>query len=164
MSIRAWLVIALVAQEQSEFKWPNYNNHGPPLENDGSTGHESLSNRSRKLLPFGSDTWKVILHCKRIDSHSDFLQKSQEDLHGKDGIETMFLVSLSTIWWSAHCCLLRQSQNLIWFIESLEKNSLSSEEITTEWIWHGWVVKSNIFLVIWRESVMTMICFTWGQW
>jgi len=67
------------------------------LEKDSLTGYELSSNKSRKLLPFESDAWKVILHCKRIELQSDFLQKSQEDLHGKDSIETMFLVSLSTI-------------------------------------------------------------------
>ena len=70
----------------------------------------------------------------------------------------MFLVSLLTIWWSAHSCLLRQSQNSIWFWESLEKNSLSSNEIAIEWIWYRWVEESKILLVMWRESVMTMIC------
>ena len=134
LSIGVWLVIALVARAQSEFKWPNCDSYRPPLEYDGSIGCKSLSKRSRKLLPLKSDAWKDIFHCDRIESHSDFLQKSQEDLYGKDGIDTKFLVSLPTIWWSVHCCLLGQSQNSIWFIESLEKNSLSSAEIAVKCI------------------------------
>ena len=30
--------------------------------------------------------------------------------------------------------------------------------IAAEWIWYEWVEESKILLVIWRESVMTMIC------
>jgi len=161
--IEAWLIIALVAQAYSEFKWPNCNSHRPPLEYDGSIECKSSSKRSRKLLSLKSNAWKVIFYCERIELHLDFLQKSQEDLHGKDRIDTKFLVSLSTIWWSAHCCLLEQSQNSIQFIEFLEKNSLSSEEIAVECIWYRWIEVLNIFLAIWRESVMTTICFMQGS-
>ena len=146
--IGAWLVIALVAWAQSEFEWPSCNSHRLPLEYDGLIRCKLLPRRSRKFLPLESDVWKVIFHCKRIELHSDFLQKSQEDLHGHEGIDTKFLVSLLTIWWSAHWCLLEQSQNSIQFRVSLEKNSLSSEEIATECIWYGWVEESNIFLAI----------------
>ena len=157
-SIGVWLVIALEAQAQSKFEWLNCNSHRPSLELDGSIGFKSSLNRSRKFLSLELDAWKVIFHWKSIDSHSDFLQKYQENLHGNNRMDTMFLVSLSTIWWRTHCCLLEQSQNSIWFWESLEKNSLSFLEIATKWIWYGWVEESKIFLAIWRESVMTTIC------
>ena len=42
--IGAWLVIALEAQAQSEFEWPNCESHGPPLELDGSIGFKSSPN------------------------------------------------------------------------------------------------------------------------
>ena len=128
------------------------------MEHKGLMGSKSLLNRSRKFLPLELHTWKVIFHWDRIELHSNFLQKSQEDLHGNIRIETMFLVSVLTIWWSAHCCLLGQFQNSIWFWESLEKNSLSSDEIAAEWIWYRWVEESKILLVMWKELVMTMIC------
>ena len=155
--IGAWLVIALDAQVQSKFEWLDCKSHGPSLEHKGSIGSKSLLNRLRKFLPLELDTWKVIFHWDKMKLHSDFLQKSQKDLHRNIGIEIMFLVSLSTIWWSAHSCLLEQSQNSIWFWESLEKNSLSSNEIAVEWIWYRWVEELKILLVMWRESVMTMI-------
>ena len=158
--IGAWLVIALDTRAQSKFEWPNCESHEPPLEHEGSIGSKSSLNRSRKFLSLESDAWKVIFHWDRMELHSDILQKSQEDLYGNIGIETMFLVSLSTIWWRAHCCLLGQSQNSIWFWESLEKNSLSSDEIAAEWIWYRWVKESKILLTMWRELVMTMICLT----
>ena len=94
--IGAWLVIALIAQAQSKFEWPNCNSHRPPLEYDGLIGCKSSPRRSRNFLPLKSDAWKVIFYCERIESHSDFLQKSQEDLHGNDRIDTKFLVSLLT--------------------------------------------------------------------
>ena len=75
----------------------------------------------------------------------------------------MFLVSLLTNWWRTDCCLLGQSQNSIQFWESLEKNSLSSMEIAAELIWYRWVKELRIFLVIWRELVMTTICLTLGS-
>ena len=156
--IGAWLVIALDAWVQSKFEWLNYKSHGSPLEHEDSMGSKSSLNRLRKFLSLESDAWKVIFYWDRMELHSDFLQKSQEDLHRNIGIETMFLVSLLIIWWRAHCCLLGQSQNLIWLWESLEKNSLSSDEIATEWIWYGWVEESKILLAMWRELVMTMIC------
>jgi len=67
------------------------------LELDGSIGFKSSSKKSRKFLPLESDAWKVIFHCKRMELHSDFLQKSQEDLHGNNGIDTISLVSLLTV-------------------------------------------------------------------
>ena len=36
-------------------------------------------------------------------------------------------------------------------------------EIAAEWIWYGWVEESKIFLVIWKESVMTTIYLTLGS-
>ena len=111
--IGAWLVIALDARVQSKFKWPNCKSYVPSLEHEGSMEHKSSLNRLRKFLPLESDAWKVIFHWDRMELYSDFLQKSQEDLYGNIRIETMFLVSLLTIWWSAHCCLLGQSQNSI---------------------------------------------------
>ena len=104
--IGAWLVIALNAQVQSEFKWLNCESHGPSLEHEDSMGSKLSLNKLRKFLSLESDAWKVIFHWDRMESHSDFLQKSQKDLHENIGIETMILVSLSTIWWRAHYCLL----------------------------------------------------------
>ena len=143
-----WLVIALEVRAQSEFEWLDCKSHGPPLELDGSMGFKSLPNRSRKFLPLELDTWKVIFYWESMDLYSDFLWKSQEDLHVNNGVNTMFLVSLSTDWWRTHCCLLRQFQNLIQFWESLEKNSLSSIEIAAKWIWYGWVEE----LIIWSKA------------
>ena len=106
--IGAWLVIVLDAWVQIKFEWLNCKSYGPPLQYKGLMRSKLSLNRSRKFLSLESDTWKIIFHWDRIESHSDFLQKSQEDLHGNIRIETMFLVSLSTIWWRAHCCLLGQ--------------------------------------------------------
>jgi len=71
--IRVWLVIALEAQAQSKFEWPNYKSHGLPLKVDGSMGFKLSPNRSRKFLPLESDAWKVIFHWESINLHSDFL-------------------------------------------------------------------------------------------
>jgi len=81
LPIGAWLVIALVAWVQSEFEWPNCNSYELSLEYDDLIGCKSSPRRSRKFLPLKLDAWKVIFHCERIESHLDFLQKSQEFLH-----------------------------------------------------------------------------------
>ena len=89
-------MIALVEQAHSEFEWPKYYNHGPPLILDGLIGFRSSSNKSRKFLPLEFDAWKSILHCESIKSHSVFLQKSQDDLQGNNRVKTILLVFLST--------------------------------------------------------------------
>ena len=78
---------------QSELEQLKCNSYRPLLAQDSSIRCKSLFRRSRKFLPLKSDAWKVILHNKIIESHSDFLQKSHEDLHGKDRTEIMYLVS-----------------------------------------------------------------------
>ena len=85
------------------------------------------------------------------------LQKSQEDLQGKEEIKLKLLKSLSTKKYNSYFCLLRQSQNSMWLLESLEKKSLGSWEIATKWIWYRCDKESKIFLVIWRKSIMTTI-------
>ena len=136
-------------------EWLKCWSHGPPLILDGSIGFRSLSSKLRKYLPLKSAAWKSIFYWERIKLHSVFLQKFQDDLHGNDRIEVIFLVSLSTEWCNGHCNLLGQSQNSIWLQASLEKNSLSSWDITVKWIWYRWTEESKILFVAWRESVIT---------
>ena len=81
-------------------------------------------------------------------------------LHGKIGMESKLLESLSTKACSGHFCLLGQSQNLMQLLASFKKKSLSSWEIAVEWIWYGCNKKSKIFLAAWRESVMMTIWLT----
>ena len=77
-----------------------------PLELNSSIEFKSSFKRSKKFLPLELDTWKVIFYYERIKFHSDFLQKSQEDLHENNRIDIIFLISLLTIWWRGYCCLL----------------------------------------------------------
>ena len=76
LPIGAWLVIALEALAYKVLKWPKYLSYMPPLLYDGSKILLSLSTSSKKLLPFKSDTWKVIFHLLMILSHLFFLLKS----------------------------------------------------------------------------------------
>ena len=66
--------MALAAWAHSELEWPKAWSHGPPFAEDGSISLESLSNKSRKCLPFPSDAWKVIFHNLADSSQSTFLQ------------------------------------------------------------------------------------------
>ena len=109
--IGAWLTMALVALVQRELEWPKYWSQGSPLLADSSRGFELSSRSSRKFLPFRSDTWKDIFHCEIIESQLHFLQKSQDNLHGKIGDKSKLLVSLSTKECGSQFWLLGQSQN-----------------------------------------------------
>ena len=44
------------------------------------------------------------------------------------------------------------------------KNSLSSLEIITEWIWYGWTDKSNIHLAACSESMMITMQLMLANW
>jgi len=127
-------MIAWEAQAHSVLEWPKCWSYRPPLVLDGSIGFRSSSSKLRKYLPLESATLKSIFHWERIKLHSDFLQKSQDDLYRNNRVEIIFLVSLFTEWCNSHCSLLEQSQNSIWLQASLEKNSLSSWDIVAEWI------------------------------
>ena len=93
--IGAWLIIALVALMHNELEWLKCCSQGLSLMIDGSIGLRLLFSNFRKNFPLRSATWKDIFHCKRTELHSCFLQKSQDDLHGKIGIELNLLESLS---------------------------------------------------------------------
>ena len=99
---------------------------------EGTIGFRLSSNKSRKFLPLESAAWKDNLHCDMAELLSLLLQKSQEDLQGKEGTESKLLESLSTKECNDHFCLLGQSQNSMRLLESLEKISLSSREIAAE--------------------------------
>jgi len=86
--MEAWLTMALVALVHNELEWLKCCNQGLPLIVNSSIGLRLLSSNSRNFLPLKSATWKDIFHCKRTESHSHFLQKSQDNLHGKIEIES----------------------------------------------------------------------------
>ena len=96
--IGAWLVIALVVRAQSKFKQPKAWSQGPPLAQDGSITLRSSSKRSRKWLPFPSNAWKVIFHSLFNSLQSNFLQKSQDNLVGYEGVTEKDFASLSMSW------------------------------------------------------------------
>ena len=98
-SIRAWLVIALDTLVHNELEWPKYLSHKPSLIYDGSIVLLSLLTRSRKCLPFISDTWNVIFHLFTRSSHSFFFLKSQDDLLGKSRMGLNDFVSTSIALW-----------------------------------------------------------------
>ena len=51
---------------------------------------------SRNCLPLKSKAWKDIFQRLRIDSSSHFLQKSQDDLHGKIGkVGNLFSITVN---------------------------------------------------------------------
>jgi len=72
-------------------------------------------------------------------------------------IEIKLLKSLSTKVCSGYFCLLEQFQNSMWLLTSFKKKSLSSWEITANWIWYGYSKELKILLAVWRESMMTTI-------
>jgi len=92
---------------------------------EGMIRFRSSSNKSRKFLSLKSAAWKDNLHCNMAELLSFLLQKSQEDLQGKEGTESKLLEFLSTKECNGHFCLLEQSQNSMQLLESLEKISLS---------------------------------------
>ena len=112
--IGVWLMMALVALVQIKLKWPKYWSQRLLLIADSLRRFELLSRSSRKFLPFRSDTWKYIFHCEIIELQSNFLQKSQDNLHRKIGDKLKLLVSLSTKECSSQFWLLGQSQNSMW--------------------------------------------------
>ena len=128
-----------------------------PLIVDGSREFDSSLSNSRKFLPFRSNAWKDILYCTVMELQSCFLQKSQDNLQRKLGEMLNFLVFLFTKEYSSQFCLLGQSQNLMQLLLSFLKKSLSSREITAEWIWYRCNNKSKILLAACRESVMMTI-------
>ena len=132
--IGVWLIIALVALIYNELEWLKCCSQGLSLMIDGSIGLRLLSSNFRKNFPLRSATWKDIFHCKRTELHSCFLQKSQDDLHGKIGIELNLLESLSTKAYSGHFCLLGQFQNSMQLLMSSKKKSLILWEIAVKWI------------------------------
>ena len=156
----AWLMIALVALAHNESEWPNCCNQGLPLMFDSLIGFRLSLSNSKKFLPLNSVAWKDIFHCERTESHSLFLQKSHEDLHGKIITESKLLESLSTKVCSGHLCLLGQFQNSMWLLASFKKKFLSLWEIATEWISYECNKESNILLAVWKESVMTTVWLT----
>ena len=95
-TIRAWLTIALVALVQRKLEWPKYWSHRLLLIVDSLKRVDLSSSNLRKFLSFRSDAWKVIFYCILIESQSHFLQKSQDNLHGKLEEKSKLLVSLST--------------------------------------------------------------------
>ena len=46
----------------------------------------------------------------------------------------------------------------------LVKNSLSSQEIATEWIWYRWTKELKILLATWMESEMMTILLMFRRW
>jgi len=124
--------MALVALAHNEFDRLKYCSQGLPLMFEGTIGFRLSSNKSRKFLPLEFATWKDILHSDMAELLSLLLQKSQEDLQGKERIELKLLESLFTKECNGHFCLLGQSQNSMWLLESLEKKTLSSQEIATD--------------------------------
>jgi len=150
--------MALVALVQRELEWPKYWSQRPPLIADSSRGFKSSLRSSRKFLPFRSDAWKNIFYCEVIESQSHFLQKSQDNLHGKIGDKSKLLVSLFTKECSSQFWLQEQSQNSMQSLLFFLKNSLSSWEIVAEWTWYGCNDDLKILVVACKESVMTTIC------
>ena len=128
-------MIAQVALVHRELEWPKYWSHGLSLIANGSRGLRSLSSNFKKFLPLHSDAWKDILYWARMELQSHFLQKSQDDLHEKFGVESKLLVLLSTSKYSDYLSLLGQSQNSMQLLLFFIKNALSSWEIVAEWIW-----------------------------
>ena len=112
-----------------------------------------MSSSLRNFLPFRSDTWKIILHIVEIESHSCFLQNSQDDLLRRMGEKSNLLVSLSTKKCGVHFCLLGQFQNLMQLLLSFLKKFLSSWEIVVEWIWYRCVHVWKIFLAACKKSI-----------
>ena len=157
LPVGAWLIMALVALVHNKFDRPKYYNQELFLTFKSSIRFRLSSNKSRKFFPLESAAWKDILHYNMAESLSLLLQKFQEDLQGKEGTELKLLEYLSTKVYNDYFCLLGQSQNSMWLLESLEKKFLSSWEITTEWIWCGWDEESKILLAVWRESIMMTI-------
>ena len=70
LPIRAWLVITLETLAYNVLEWPKCLSHVPSLLYAGFKILLSLLTRSRKCLPFISDTWKVIFHLLMRLSHS----------------------------------------------------------------------------------------------
>ena len=102
--------MALVALVHNKFDKPKYCNQGPPLIFEGMIEFRSSSNKSRKFLPLKFAAWKDILHYNMAELLFFLLQKSQEDLQEKEGIESKLLELLSTKKCNSHFCLLEQSQ------------------------------------------------------
>ena len=116
-----------------------------------------LSKRSRNCLPFPSDAWNVIFHWLMMSLLSNFLQKSQDILHGYEGVTVKDLESLSVSWWNLYLSLLGHSQNLIEFASLAMKNFHNSLRMATAWIWKGEESLLKIFLAAWIELVTMMI-------
>ena len=113
--------------------------------------------RLRKWFPLPSEAWKVIFQLWRMLSHSDFLLKSQDVLHGKIGMGLKDFNSQSTASWRYQLRQLGLFQNSIELLGFLEKKWQSFLRMAITWIWSGWDTGSKIFLAMWIESVTTMI-------
>jgi len=93
------LTIALVALVHNEFECPKYLIYKLSFEYEGLIEQSSLSQRSKKLLPFTLDAWNVIFQVLRILAYSLFLSKFHDDLQEKRGEMLKFFVSLSIVAW-----------------------------------------------------------------
>jgi len=133
--IDVWLTMALVALVQRELEWLKCCNHRLPLIFDGLRGLKSLSRILRKFLSLRSNVWKDIFHWDKMSLKLCFLLKSQNDLHEKLVNKLKLLESLSTAECNGQFLLLMQSQNSMWLLMSLLRNSLNSWEIVAEYIW-----------------------------
>jgi len=93
----------------------------------------------------------------------DFLQKSQDILHGYIGVTVKNLESLSTSWWNHYLILLEHSQNSMELVSLELKNFCNSLRIAEVWIWKEWNSLLKIFFTACIESIMTIILETFSM-